>query len=52
MQKDLIGFEKTSFYVIKPNEFKNWHPAVAYLDYYEFKDAFLKAGKANKLKAD
>lgn len=52
MQKDLRGFEKTSFYIIKPNEFKNWHPAVAYLDYYEFKDAFLKAGKANKLKAD
>ncbi len=52
MQKDLRGFEKTSFYVIKPNEFKNWHPAVAYLDYYEFKDAFLKAGKTNKLKAD
>ncbi|MCF8304508.1 MAG: N-6 DNA methylase [Bacteroidales bacterium] len=52
MQKDLRGFEETSFYVIKPNEFKNWHPAVAYLDYYEFKDAFLKAGKANKFKAD
>lgn len=52
MQKDLRGFEKTSFYVIKPNEFKNWHPAVAYLDYYEFKAALLKAGKANKHKMD
>lgn len=50
MQKDLKGVEKTSFYVIKPNEFKNWHPAVAYLDYYEFKDAFLKAGRNNKVK--
>lgn len=47
MQKDLKGIEKTSFYIIKPNEFKNWHPAVAYLDYYEFEDAFIRGGKNN-----
>jgi len=52
IQKDIKGINKKSFYVIKPNEFKNWHPAVAYLDYYEFKQALLKAGKHkyNKIK--
>lgn len=45
IQKDIKGINKKSFYVVKPNEFKNWHPAIAYLDYYEFKQALLKAGK-------
>ena len=34
-----------SFYVIKPNERKNWHPAVARLDLNEFMDAIMRAGK-------
>lgn len=42
MQKDIKGFEKDSFYVIKPNERKNWHPAVAHLDLMEFVEAILK----------
>lgn len=42
MQKDIKGFEKDSFYVIKPNEAKNWHPAVAHLDLMEFVEAILK----------
>ena len=45
IQKDIKGFEKEGFYVVKPNEIKNWHKAIAYLDFYEFKDAILKAGK-------
>jgi hypothetical protein len=45
IQKDIKGIKEKSFYVIKPNEFKNWHPAVAHLDYYEFKQALLKAGR-------
>ena len=36
IQKDIRGFDKNSFYIIKPNERKCWHPAVAYLDAYEF----------------
>ncbi len=40
-QKDVINFERDSFYIIKPNEFKNWHPAIAYLDLGEIIDSFL-----------
>ena len=36
IQKDIRGFEKDAFYIIKPNEYKCWHKAVAYLDAYEF----------------
>ena len=36
IQKDVRGFEKDAFYIIKPNEYKCWHKAVAYLDAYEF----------------
>ncbi|HIP26232.1 MAG TPA: hypothetical protein EYG80_01070 [Flavobacteriaceae bacterium] len=45
IQKDIKGFEPDGFYVVKPNEYKNWHEAIGYLDFYEFKDAILKAGK-------
>ena len=45
IQKDIKGFEKDGFYVVKPNEIKNWHKAIGYLDFYEFEDAILKAGK-------
>lgn len=40
-QKDVINYEKDSFFIIKPNEYKNWHPAVAQLDLGEIVDAFL-----------
>ena len=36
VQKDIKGFEETSFYVIKSNEFKNWHRAIARRDLIEF----------------
>lgn len=39
IQKDIKGFEKDGFYVIKPNEYKSWHPALAYLDLSEFIEA-------------
>ncbi len=45
IQKDIKGFESDGFYVVKPNEIKNWHKAIGYLDFYEFKDAILRAGK-------
>ena len=45
LQKDIKGFEEDGFYVIKPNEYKNWHKAIGYLDFYEFQDAILRAGK-------
>ncbi|OHD85442.1 DNA methyltransferase [Sulfuricurvum sp. RIFCSPLOWO2_12_FULL_43_24] len=45
IQKDIKGFEPDGFYVVKPNEYKNWHKAIGYLDFYEFDDAILRAGK-------
>ncbi len=44
IQKDIKGFEENSFYVIKTNERKNWHRAIAWLDLYEFLDAMMKTG--------
>jgi len=45
IQKDIKGFESDGFYVVKPNEYKNWHEAIGYLDFYEFDDAILRAKK-------
>ena len=45
VQKDIRGFEKDGFYIIKPNEQKLWHKAIAHLDKNEFVDALLVAGK-------
>lgn len=42
-QQDVRGFNKNSFYIIKPNEVKNWHKALAYLDLNDFIDALAKA---------
>ncbi len=45
IQKDIKGFEEEAFYVVKPNEFKNWHRAVAHLDLSEFINAIMKAAQ-------
>ncbi len=39
IQKDIKGFEENSFYIIKPNEFKCWHKAMAWYDVAEIKEA-------------
>lgn len=44
VQKDIKGFEEDGFYVIKPNEYKCWHPSLAYMDVNEFIDALMKSG--------
>jgi hypothetical protein len=49
IQKDIRGFEKTGFYIVKPNERKLWHQAIAYLDLNDFMDAILTAGKKQTL---
>ena len=36
IQQDVRGFNKNTFYIIKPNEKKCWHKAVAYHDLMEF----------------
>lgn len=43
IQKDIKGFEDNSFYIIKPNEYKCWHKAMAWYDVAEFKEAIEKA---------
>ncbi len=45
IQKDIKGFESNGYYVIKPNEYKNWHKAIGYLDFYEFEKAILDASR-------
>lgn len=45
IQKDIRGFEENGFYIVKPNERRLWHKAIAYLDLNEFTDAILTAGK-------
>lgn len=45
IQKDIRGFEKDGFYIVKPNEKRLWHKAIAHLDLNEITDAMLIAGK-------
>lgn len=45
VKKDIKGFEREGFYVIKTNEYKNWHRAIAYRDINEFMDSILESGK-------
>lgn len=45
IQKDIRGFEDDGFYIIKPNEYKLWHKAIAHLDLNEFRNSILMAGK-------
>ena len=49
VQKDIKGFEEDGFYVIKPNEYKHWHKAISYLDFYEFRNAILRTKKADNV---
>lgn len=39
--KDVIDFEENSFYVLKTNESKNWHKAIAELDLSDIIDSIL-----------
>ena len=39
--KDVLYFEESSFCIIKPNHYKNWHPAIAKLDLMEVVDQIL-----------
>ena len=43
VQKDIKGFERNSFYIIKPNEYKCWHRAMAWYDVAEFRNTIEQA---------
>ncbi|MDD4590133.1 MAG: N-6 DNA methylase [Parabacteroides sp.] len=45
--KEVIHFEENSFYIIKPNHYKNWHPAIARLDLMEVVDQILSRNGGN-----
>ncbi|MCF7919123.1 MAG: N-6 DNA methylase [Candidatus Cloacimonetes bacterium] len=45
LKRDIRGFETDGFYIIKPNEKRLWHKAIAYFDMYEVADAILTAGR-------
>lgn len=43
IKKDVKGFNENSFYILKTNEYKNWHKAIARLDVNEFSNAIWEA---------
>lgn len=42
LRKDIRGFERDGFYVMKPVEKRLWHKAVAYVDVQEFADSMFE----------
>jgi len=46
--KDVLHFGENSFCIIKPNSFKNWHPAIARLDVVEVTDQILSRKNGGK----
>lgn len=49
LQKDIKGFEEDYFYIAKPNQYKSWHSALAYLDLSEFIEAFFKINNSENV---
>jgi hypothetical protein len=43
IRQDIRGFNRTSFYVIKPNQRRVWHKAAAYADLSEFLHSLVRA---------
>ena len=43
VQKYVKGFEEDGFYIIKPNQYKYWHRAIAQNDINEFMSSLLKS---------
>ncbi len=46
--KDIMYFEERSFCIIKPNYYKNWHPAIAKLDLMEVTDQILSGNNGGE----
>lgn len=41
LRKDIRGFEKDGFYIVKPAEERLWHPAIACIDAQEFAETII-----------
>jgi hypothetical protein len=45
IQKDIKYFEANEFFIIKPNEMKCWHKALAYKDLFEIREEIIKSNQ-------
>ena len=46
--KDVIEFSENSFYILKTDEYKNWHPAMAKLDLADVLDSILAGNEVDE----
>ena len=46
--KDVIHFDEDSFYIIKANYYKNWHPAIAAIDLADATHQILSRNRGNE----
>jgi hypothetical protein len=46
--RDIAHFEESSFFILKPNQYKNWHPAIARLDLSDIIDQILSQKEDNQ----
>jgi hypothetical protein len=46
--RDIVYFDQSSFFIIKPNQYKNWHPAIARLDLTEVIDQILSGNEGDQ----
>ncbi len=45
IQKDIKHFEANEFFIIKPNEIKCWHKALAHKDLFEIREEIIKSSQ-------
>jgi len=46
--KDVLFFENNSFYIVKPNFYRNWHPAIAQIDLMEITNQIISRVSGGK----
>lgn len=46
--KDVFNFEENSFYIVKSNEYRNWHTAIAIIDFEDVINKILKGDNKNE----
>lgn len=51
IQKDIKYFEANEFFIIKPNEMKCWHKALAYKDLFEIREEIIKSNQRKAVTA-
>jgi len=46
--KDVVNFSENSFYILKTDEYKNWHPAIAKLDLADVLNSILTGNEVSE----